>query len=466
MSQRRLLSAAGFILLVVVSLVGLHTCAALSTASELGHAAAEDAAAYQAGGSPWQWHFTGKNDLVAGRAFGAATVSVGADGLGVTSLDGTPFELGFPLARTADIARLPALHLDIAADQPATATLVIREGEATPQRTAPDALHLVPGAKTYGARLDRVDWLDESGAPAAMPKHAAMLRLRVTMPAQARLILRAAGLAAPSAFAVPTVELPRGLSAEDTLRRRDEIHAATPAALVVPATGMAPRPVAFVPAWLAGTVYALLLAFLAWRPSTARWRAWLDVAACLAGPFWLIAGLQLGLRPQPIPLAAFVAGLLYAAHLAFVRRLGDWHWLGKPAAYPLPLIAVPVALVVALAFGHGPWPIAPGHALTYLGWALLQQWLLLAVVLGRLETATSRNLAIWLTALLFAVLHTPNGLLMQLCFVAELGWAWCFLRTRALLPVALAHAACALLLESMLAGGALRSLEVSARFFL
>jgi hypothetical protein len=54
---------------------------------------------------------------------------------------------------------------------------------------------------------------------------------------------------------------------------------------------------------------------------------------------------------------------------------------------------------------------------------------------------------------------------MQFCFVAELGWAWCFLRSRTLLPVALAHAASALILESALAGSTLRSLEVSARFF-
>jgi hypothetical protein len=58
-------------------------------------------------------------------------------------------------------------------------------------------------------------------------------------------------------------------------------------------------------------------------------------------------------------------------------------------------------------------------------------------------------------------------MLMQLCFVGELWWAWCYLRSRSVLPVALAHATCALLVESGLAGGALlRSLEVSARFFL
>ena len=63
-------------------------------------------------------------------------------------------------------------------------------------------------------------------------------------------------------------------------------------------------------------------------------------------------------------------------------------------------------------------------------------------------------------------LHTPNGALMQLCLLAELWWAWCFRRSRALLPIAVAHTACALLVEAGLVGSLLRSLEVSARFFL
>jgi membrane protease YdiL (CAAX protease family) len=73
---------------------------------------------------------------------------------------------------------------------------------------------------------------------------------------------------------------------------------------------------------------------------------------------------------------------------------------------------------------------------------------------------------VFLCALLFALLHTPNARLMLLCFAAELWWARCFMRDRAVVPVALAHAICALLLQAGLSGGWLRSLEVSARYFL
>jgi membrane protease YdiL (CAAX protease family) len=108
-----------------------------------------------------------------------------------------------------------------------------------------------------------------------------------------------------------------------------------------------------------------------------------------------------------------------------------------------------------------------GHVLAYFGWAWLQQWLMLIVIMRRFEQVLYRPAwAVLATAIVFALLHTPNGMLMQLCFVGELWWAWCFLRSRSVLPIALAHAACALLVESGLVGGLVRSLEVSARFFL
>jgi len=97
---------------------------------------------------------------------------------------------------------------------------------------------------------------------------------------------------------------------------------------------------------------------------------------------------------------------------------------------------------------------------------MLQQWLILGFALPRLETLMPRGpWAALGAATLFALLHTPNGMLMQLCFVAELFWAGCFLRSRSLLPVALAHAGSALIVGAGLIGPVLRSLEVSGRFF-
>ena len=92
--------------------------------------------------------------------------------------------------------------------------------------------------------------------------------------------------------------------------------------------------------------------------------------------------------------------------------------------------------------------------------------MLLAVAGSLLDRAIPRPFAVLVTALAFALLHTPNGLLMQLCFVAELGWAWWYTYHRSLLPVALAHAAAAVVLQAGLTGGILRSLEVSARYLM
>ena len=160
----------------------------------------------------------------------------------------------------------------------------------------------------------------------------------------------------------------------------------------------------------------------------------------------------------------FVAGAAYAFFLDATGMLPRWLWLGTWRAAGWPLLAVPAALCVVVFFGHAPaWPPL-GRVAVYVGWALFQQWLMLAVVGALLARALPRPLAVLLTALAFALLHTPNGLLMQLCFVAEFGWAWWYFHRRALLPVALAHALSAVLLQAGLAGGLLRSLEVSARF--
>ncbi len=167
-------------------------------------------------------------------------------------------------------------------------------------------------------------------------------------------------------------------------------------------------------------------------------------------------------------LLGFAVALLFAALAEWRQRPASWRWLGDWRAWLPPFALLPLVLLLIAGYGgqHATAP-TPGRVLVYLLWAVLQQWLMLAVVLRRLEGGRlSPALAVLLTALVFALMHAPNGTLMQLCLLAELWWTWCFRRWRALLPVAVAHAACALLIEASLLGGLLRSLQVSARFFL
>jgi hypothetical protein len=272
---------------------------------------------------------------------------------------------------------------------------------------------------------------------------------------------------------VPLVRLPSGtaVSSEDLLALRDRVRLLAPAALVVPAgVALTPSTATAWPswlAWLACAAYLLALAILAALPLRQGASPWLDIIAMMAGPLWLIAGLRLG-RPGAAPeVVAFVAALFYAWRSS--RRPGNgpaWRWRARTwPAWLAPWLPLPAALGLLAVHGHALVRPLPGHALAYLGWAALQQWLMLAVVLRRLEATLPRAGAVLAVAALFAALHTPNGMLMQLCLLAEAWWAGCFVRGRALLPVALAHAACALLAEAGLAGGLLRSLEVSGRFF-
>jgi hypothetical protein len=88
---------------------------------------------------------------------------------------------------------------------------------------------------------------------------------------------------------------------------------------------------------------------------------------------------------------------------------------------------------------YGPLPIA-AHILGYALWALMQQFILQVYVLLRLlRLGMRRTPAIALAAVLFAIAHVPNPLLVGLTLV----WGACscllFLRYRNLYPLALAH---------------------------
>lgn len=437
---------------------------------------AGDRAAYAAGGSPWQWHFREARDVVAGRAFGGATLATDDDGLILRGTDGSAAEVGFPLARTADLRRMDSLRLDVATSGPVRMGLSVREALDEPMRHA-DVGEWPAGALDRAVPLSRLAWRDDTGRAVPAPTRAAMLRLAVTQPAGQTFVLRDASLS-PSTEPVlpPSGALPRGLAAEALLAWRDNLRAAEP--LVVFGERAAKAAPARWP-WLAVGAYAAMLvgALVRFRrraddrnaapsPAAPRYGRIADVTRALlvvAGPLAFIAGLGLDNRPAVSAILLFVLGVAYAGYLAARGALPGWRWL-KWSHAGWPFLAVLAAAVLVASFGHRlAWPPA-SRALIYLGWACFQQWLVLAVAGALLDRALPRPWAVVATALVFALLHTPNGLLMQLCFLAELGWAWWFFRHRALLPIAAAHAASALIVQAGLAGGLLRSLEVSARF--
>lgn len=497
-APRRLLAGAGFALLAALLLFGLHALAARITAAHLQRVADRQAALIEQGQPLWQWRLRQPHDLVAGRAFGDADVRRADGGLRIASRDGTPFELGLPVSGMLDPGHWPLLTLRGTADAPFRLGVAWQprlgqpgcfDWQDTPIAAGP--LHVV-------VDLRQLHWQAADGSDCAAPQRIEVLRLKLALPARASLRLdtvaltrdtplpipaqatlqlspdpvtatrQLAGTALPAA---PWIALPAGASAETQLALREQVWRQRPGALILPHGDV---PVAANPSadrgWLpwTGTIaYLLALAGLAGYSSRLPQRRGWELAACLAGPLWLVIGLQLGLRLTLPCLLVFAGALLFAAQAEWRQRPAGWRWGGGWRAWLLPLALLPLAgLLVASFGGHVKAPTL-GHALTYLLWAILQQWLMLTVVLRRLEgSRLPPALAVLLTALVFALMHTPNGALMQLCLPAELWWAWCFRRTRALLPIAVAHAACALLVEAGLVGGLLRSLEISARFFL
>jgi CAAX prenyl protease-like protein len=485
-SARGIVVAAGWLLAVIVSLLAFRVVASTLTAQYLAQQARSELTRLQAGQPLWRWTFSTTEDLVAGRAFGHAQVQAVDGGLQVTSLDGTPFELGLPIEHGLDLMHWPILRLDRGDAKPVTLRIVWQTTGAAACIGAPivwsDA-HLDVDLRVVDAAVSG----SGSCAPAA---NAGMLRLRIDMARGRQLVLRHATLAAPDphalvptpeeragsfhsfpthpAAAVPIIRLSATASAEQMLALRDQAKAWRPAAIViVDGMSLEQRPAGLLPSWLrwaAAVAYALALLMLSRRPRP----AWQTLLAAMLGPLLLIAGLQWGQRPSVPGVIALGAALAFAFRIQTTGTPSHWRWLGawRSVSWWWPLAMIPVALAVCLIWGHALEPMRPQRALVYLGWAALQQWLILGFGLGQLEKLLPAPWAILVAALLFALLHVPNGALMQLCFLAELWWAWCFTRQRAVLPIAVAHAACALLVGAGLIGDGLRSLEVSARFFL
>lgn len=486
-SARGILGKTGWLLAVVATLFAFRLLAGALTARYLAQDARGELALLEAGRPLWSWTFSTTEDLVAGRAFGQADVQPIEDGLRVTSLDGTPFELGLPIAYGLDLKHWPILRLDR------------RGGEPVPL----SVLWAIPGSTTCsstpivwrGSRLDldlrALDASTPGTGRCALPTNAGMLRLRLAMARDQQLVLRAAALLAPDphaflpvsqdpaglsrpiaadsfSMAVPIVLLQRSASAEQMLARRDEARARHAAAIViVDGTSLAGGPPWPMPHWLswAGVVaYVLVLLALSRRERSPL----PTLLAGMIGPLALITGLQWGQRPAMPGAMVLGSALIFVFWTQHRTTPSTWHWVGawRSAGWWWPLALVPVALSICLIWGHPLEPVPPRRALVYLAWAALQQWWVLGFALGLLERLLPVAWAILAAAWLFALLHVPNGALMQLCFLAELFWAWCFIRQRTILPIALAHAACALLVGAGLIGNGLRSLEVSARFFL
>jgi hypothetical protein len=516
--------AAGIILLAVTAWV-LVQLAQRQFTSHLRDQAAHALALAAAGDTPYRWRLKSADDIVAGRVFGTDDSRFDNDELVVRSA-GVPFEIGLPLVRTVDLRRFPHLQIAIAADAEAQLQVVAREELDAPELVTAST-RLPSGERSLGIDLAAPGWTSQAHVVAA-PVVAAMLRLRVALPAGKQLRLRTISLDriqgaqpvdlarvprvldpdagvgdATPVFRLPfrqplqkvdiaalsaTIDsrapllilLPQRGRVEQQIALRDAVFAALPGAILIPenavdatfaqaraqaaAVGMA------LPEflrWLALIGYALLLGIVRVRPPRApRLRAMTEIALVLAAPLWLIVAGQFDGNPDAVQKTLIALSLIYAVSLSVPR---PWRWNGSARAWLLAAALVVLAALLGFLLhrpGEALRAIGSGHVARYLAWALLQQYLICAVCTERWRIVSGNAaVAAYLGALGFALMHAPNAALMLATMLGGLCWCALYLRERALLPLAFSHAASALLLLALLPADILASAEVSARFF-
>ena len=472
----------------------------------LDDAAATTLAAALHGQSPWRWDLRRERDVIAGRAFGPATTHFDASGLHVVATSDASVQVGLVLNRPVDLAHFDRLDVTVATPAPLDVSFVLRETLASAE------------CRSAVARFDAGDNRIELGSlgwqcaesTQAMPERAEMLRLQFELRRGQAFALRAASLhpatamrADPAVFgaphrlppgldddalaafgakwaneAQPLVELPGDARVEQALATRDALWRTIPAAIPI-AAGSADRvlaeaqalpwpPDAAFPirAWIVAASWGLLLFGLRLRlPRAPRARALFGILAVLGGPLWFAL----------VPGDAAASGAMVVASLAFaasIARQGtDWRLLGSASSWILPVLSVLAALALVAALRDGSPVVAreeelPEYVLRYLAWAAIQQWLVCTILMDRASIVfgTGRA-AVLFTSVVFALMHAPNPMLMQLTLAGGLVWTANWLRHRALLPNLVAHATCGIVLANALPREWLRSAEVGIRYF-
>ena len=99
-------------------------------------------------------------------------------------------------------------------------------------------------------------------------------------------------------------------------------------------------------------------------------------------------------------------------------------------------------------------------------WALLQQYMLFAFVYPRLRVALGEGQrAVFVTALLFALLHLPNPMLTLACALAGLIWAQAFARSPNLFANAVTHTLGSAVIANSLPHWLLKNMVVGTNHF-
>jgi membrane protease YdiL (CAAX protease family) len=105
------------------------------------------------------------------------------------------------------------------------------------------------------------------------------------------------------------------------------------------------------------------------------------------------------------------------------------------------------------------------HALLYVVWALVQEFLTLSFIFVRFEDAFGATNATFFTAALFCLAHIPNPVLMAATFPMAVGFCWAFRRYRNIYSLAIAHALLGLTIAASLSSAVTHSMKVGIAYF-
>ncbi len=133
------------------------------------------------------------------------------------------------------------------------------------------------------------------------------------------------------------------------------------------------------------------------------------------------------------------------------------------------ILAAAVIVLIAMASGsvhplYGSLPVGE-HTAAYLLWALVQQFILQSFFYVRVETTFGNTWkTVVIAAVLFAIAHFPNPVLMPATFAGGLFFCGFFRRYRTIYPLAAAHAILGLALAISVPDAALHHMRVGLAY--